>query len=174
MICLYNTENKGRLSLCFRRVNTEGRRPCGRYKNMDNTKDKGSFGELLVMLKTAEKGFAVCIPYGENHRYDLALEREGKFQRVQVKSLAPVEGKITLQLYTVQHNKDPNDVRQYKRVFYSASDVDTLAIVNTDTNDIYMIPYVDVDSKTAIILRTDRSMKMRKSNKARWADEYLW
>jgi hypothetical protein len=52
-------------------------------------KNKGSLAELIVAAKMIESGWLVLIPYGENARYDLVGEKDGKFIRVQVKYTTP-------------------------------------------------------------------------------------
>jgi hypothetical protein len=139
-----------------------------------NTKTKGSIGELLIMTQAVQRGYTVCVPYGDNQRYDLLLERNNEYIRVQVKCLEPIEGRITLATWTVVHNKDQDDARKYSRVRYNSKDVDMFAVVNARTHEVYMIPVNTIEHLASIILRTDRTIKYRKCNTARWADEYTW
>ena len=45
-------------------------------------KAKGSIAELQVSIDLMKRGWDVLIPYGENCRYDLVAEKEGKFIRI--------------------------------------------------------------------------------------------
>lgn len=139
-----------------------------------NTKTKGSYGELFIMAQAVNRGYTVCVPYGDNQRYDLLFERNGTYNRVQVKYLLPTDGKIKFSMWTVTHNKDVGDTRAYKRVRYTSEEVDTYAVMNADTHVVYMIPVRDVEHQSTITLRTDRTMQYRKCALARWADEYTW
>ncbi len=47
---------------------------------------RGEWAELCFMVRAAEKGLQVSKPWGEMARYDFAVERDGHFVRVQVKS----------------------------------------------------------------------------------------
>jgi hypothetical protein len=47
---------------------------------------RGEWAELCFMVRAAEKGLQVSKPWGETARYDFAVERDGHFVRVQVKS----------------------------------------------------------------------------------------
>lgn len=47
---------------------------------------RGEWAELCFMVRAAEKGLQVSKPWGETARYDFAVERDGHFARVQVKS----------------------------------------------------------------------------------------
>ena len=47
---------------------------------------RGEWAELRFMTRAAEHGLCVTKPWGETARYDFAVEHEGHFVRVQVKS----------------------------------------------------------------------------------------
>src|SRR5256886_12840991 len=47
---------------------------------------RGEWAELRFMRCAAEHGLCVTKPWGETARYDFAVEHEGHFVRVQVKS----------------------------------------------------------------------------------------
>ncbi|MBV8053132.1 MAG: hypothetical protein JOZ80_18235 [Acidobacteriaceae bacterium] len=47
---------------------------------------RGEWAELCFMTRAAEHGLCVTKPWGETARYDFAVERDGYFVRVQVKS----------------------------------------------------------------------------------------
>ncbi len=47
---------------------------------------RGEWAELRFMARAAEQGLQVSKPWGETARYDFAVECEGRFVRVQVKS----------------------------------------------------------------------------------------
>jgi hypothetical protein len=49
-------------------------------------KERGEWAELLFMAKAAALGFKLSKPWGDSAAYDVALERDGHFIRVQVKS----------------------------------------------------------------------------------------
>jgi hypothetical protein len=47
---------------------------------------RGEWAELCFMTRAAEHGLCVTKPWGETARYDFAVEHDGQFVRVQVKS----------------------------------------------------------------------------------------
>lgn len=51
-----------------------------------NTKRVGDLSELRLMHDLVRAGYLVSIPFGENHRYDLVIEKDGVFKSVQVKT----------------------------------------------------------------------------------------
>lgn len=53
---------------------------------IENHKLRGEWAELVFMERAKELGFGVSFPWGESSRYDVGLEWEGRYMRVQVKS----------------------------------------------------------------------------------------
>jgi hypothetical protein len=51
-----------------------------------HAKRRGEWAEMVFMTRAAEHGFCVTKPWGEMSSYDFAVEHEGCFARVQVKS----------------------------------------------------------------------------------------
>lgn len=50
-----------------------------------NNKDKGNIGESRVITFALQRGYDVLIPFGDNLKYDIVIDRNGKFERIQVK-----------------------------------------------------------------------------------------
>ena len=50
-----------------------------------NSKEKGNIGEGLALAEFAKRGIQVSIPFGDNARYDLIAEFNGKLNKIQVK-----------------------------------------------------------------------------------------
>ena len=67
----------------------EGKTPAGKtkrdFRGRKNSKRVGELAELAFMYKAASLGFCVLKPYGDSERYDIAVESDGRFVRVQVK-----------------------------------------------------------------------------------------
>lgn len=55
-------------------------------KPFDTPKERGEWAEMRFMARAAEHGFRVSKPWGESARYDFAVEANGHFLRIQVKS----------------------------------------------------------------------------------------
>jgi hypothetical protein len=65
-----------------------------------NYKRRGEWVELLFMTVAAGLGFTVAKPFGESARYDVIVEHDGRFLRIQVKSTSLWVGSCYLcQLY---------------------------------------------------------------------------
>ena len=54
--------------------------------SIKHPKVRGEWAELRFMARAAEQGLQVIKPWGETARYDFAVDHEGRFVRVQVKS----------------------------------------------------------------------------------------
>lgn len=54
--------------------------------NFRNQKRRGEWAEMRFMARASEHGMTVTKPWGDSARYDLVVECEGGFLRVQVKS----------------------------------------------------------------------------------------
>lgn len=50
-----------------------------------NSKDKGNIGESLALSEFVKRNITVSIPFGDNARYDLIAEFNGKLNKIQVK-----------------------------------------------------------------------------------------
>jgi len=57
-----------------------------RGSKIKDHKQRGEWAELSFMARAAERGLRVSKPWGDSARYDFAVEHQGKFLRVQVKS----------------------------------------------------------------------------------------
>ena len=51
-----------------------------------NSKMKGQLSEARTLYEFQKYGVPVCVPWGDNERYDLIAEFDGKFNRIQVKT----------------------------------------------------------------------------------------
>lgn len=47
-----------------------------------NTKTKGNIGEAVVLSEFVKRGTQVSIPFGDNARYDLIAEFNGKLNKI--------------------------------------------------------------------------------------------
>ena len=54
--------------------------------DIKDDKQRGEWAEMCFMQRAAEQGLRVTKPYGDSAHYDFAVEHNGRFLRVQVKS----------------------------------------------------------------------------------------
>lgn len=55
-----------------------------------NSKNKGIVTEIETILAFVRLGYPVLIPYGDNERYDYAVDVKGKFVKIQSKTARPL------------------------------------------------------------------------------------
>jgi hypothetical protein len=95
-----------------------------------NHKLRGEWAVLVFMARVKEMGFGLVRPWGESSRYDVGVEWEGRYMRVQVKST----------IYKVGHayvcnTRADNDYRPY-----TVRQIDFLAAYVIPSNVRYIVP----------------------------------
>jgi hypothetical protein len=79
-----------------------------------NSKQKGNLTELKCLSAFYELGYQCSIPYGENSRYDLIADIDGKLIRVQCKTSREIaEGVIEFACRSSRSNTQSNVQRKY-------------------------------------------------------------
>jgi hypothetical protein len=109
----------------------------GKTKNR-SYKRRGEWIELLFMTLAAARGFMVSKPWGDSSRYDVSLEQDGRFVRVQVKSTV---GRCYL---CALHGGD--------RRLYTTLEVDYFAIYVVPDGIWYIFPVKRLLGMTAVAL----------------------
>jgi len=79
-----------------------------------NTKRAGDVAELRVMCDLVRSGYGVAIPFGEDNRYDLIVEKDGVLSRVQVKSGRLRNGAIVFNCYSSHTHRGGASCRRYE------------------------------------------------------------
>ena len=101
----------------------QGRRVFANYKK------RGEWVELLFMTVAAGLGFIVAKPWGETARYDVIVENEGRFLRIQVKSTETCKEGCYL-----------CELRMFDNHLYVAGEVDYFAIYILPEDLWYIFP----------------------------------
>jgi hypothetical protein len=78
-----------------------------------NTKRVGDISELRVMCDLVRAGYLVSIPFGENHRYDLIIEKDFVLSRVQVKTGRLRNGAVIFNCYSSHSHRGGPTCRVY-------------------------------------------------------------
>ena len=97
---------------------------------IENHKIRGEWVELVFMERAKELGFEVLFPWGESSRYDVGLEWEGRYIRVQVKSTIYKIGNS----YVCNTRPDNDDEP------YTMEQIDYLAAYVIPENVWYIVP----------------------------------
>ena len=107
---------------------------------MAPTKQLGTIAELAVATDLASSGYPVLFPFGEDCNYDLAIERDGALERVQVKYSRSAGGVVPVRC--TSHSLTKGVVRQTKR--YTAAMIEWLAVYDATTQRCFYIPAAEL------------------------------
>jgi PD-(D/E)XK endonuclease len=117
-------------------------------------KEQGEWVEMQFMARAAANGFTVSKPWGDSSRYDFAIENEGRFQRVQVKSTSSRDG-ASYACNTIWSAPNGRSRR------YSAKDVDFFAIFVIPDEAWYIIPLAQLTRARTCFFLNPRNPKNR-------------
>ena len=114
-----------------------------------NSKKQGDVGMGLAIGWFAKMGYTVCIPLTDSQEYDLVIDRDGKLEKVQVKTTSHKNkyGNYRVELRVKGGNKSGTG----KTKKFDSSEVDSLFIV-TQENTQYFIPTEDTQAQSGITL----------------------
>ena len=130
----------------------------------DNPKAIGEQSEAMILARFLSKGEIVSIPFGNNQRYDLLLDRNGSFVRVQCKT-----GRIRKN--TVKFNCCSTSGGKSKKNYKGQADL--FAVYCPDNNSVYLVPVLDAPSVTCM-LRINTPKNKGKQKTIRYAEDYLF
>ena len=94
---------------------------------------------MAVASRLLKMGWNILFPFGENNRYDLVAERNGKFLRVQVKYITPRNGGLEINC------KSSNNWSVDK---YTAKQIDFIAAYDSNSDEIYFVPSAKFNSSS--------------------------
>ncbi len=121
---------------------------------MHSTHQKGVVGELEFSLHLMKKGFSVLTPIDPNSSYDLVIEKDNIFTRIQVKYCTPKNGVLRVELDRKKRTTKP----------YREREVDAMAAYDSVHHKFYLIPIKDIKSIGEIWLRVENSKSVQKKN----------
>jgi hypothetical protein len=126
--------------------------------------DVGVRTEAIVLAELVRRGYRVLLPFGHNQRYDLVLEIDGSFLRVQCKTGRLRDGCVVFRAHSVRSNTRKTVIRDYR------GDVELFIVHCVDTGGIYVIPIEDA-TRTQGTLRIDPAANGQ-AKRVRWARDY--
>lgn len=130
-----------------------------------DTKSIGELSELIVALSLSRVGYLVSKPFGENARYDLVIDKDGKLSRVQVKTGRLRNGAILFNTYSSHYHRHGGSCKPY------TSEVDFFGVYCPQLRSVYLIPIEDT-AKLSGTIRIDETKNGQHSH-VRWAQPYL-
>src|SRR5215218_9499892 len=93
----------------------------------------GQRTEAVVLAELVRRGHRVLVPFGVNHRYDLALDLGDRFLRVQCRTGRLRNGRILFNTESIRSNTRATVRRGYQ------GDVDLFLVYCPDTERVYAL-----------------------------------
>jgi hypothetical protein len=104
---------------------------------------------MAIMTALLAAGYDLYLPFGENTRCDLVIDREEGLLKVQCKTGRLRDGAIRFPVCsTYVHHRNP---RTPRRSYHG--EVDAFAVFCPETNGVYLIPIDDLPVKSSAYLR---------------------
>jgi len=129
-----------------------------------NSKAVGDITQSQVLAALLRRGKKVLMPFGDNSRYDLVVEEDGTFTRIQCKTGKIDRGAIVFAVASSQYH------RGGKRQSYQGQ-VDAFGVFCPDNQRTYIIPIRDLPLVREAKLRL-ASPKNSQVKGIRWAAQY--
>jgi PD-(D/E)XK endonuclease len=130
-----------------------------------NTKRVGDISELRVMCDLVEAGYLVSIPFGENHRYDLIIEKDFVLSRVQVKTGRLRKGVVLFNCYSSHTHRGGAATRMY------TGEVEFFGVYCPDTDCTYLLPLSEMPVQQGMLrVAPPRNGQIKG---LRWARNYI-
>ncbi|MBV8068142.1 MAG: hypothetical protein JO113_09195 [Candidatus Eremiobacteraeota bacterium] len=132
---------------------------------MRDTKSVGELSELIVALALTRVGYVIAKPLGENARYDLVIDRDGRLSRVQVKTGRLRNGAILFNTYSSHTHRKGVACRPY------TNEIDFFGVYCPELGSVYLIPIADTARLSGTI--RVKATKNGQCSQVRWAQPYL-
>jgi hypothetical protein len=131
-----------------------------------NTKQVGEISETAISLRLLKLGKSVSRPIGDNQRYDLVVDVDGKFQRLQVKTARIKKGCLVATTSRSTGKKGG----KYVKSAYTIDEIDGFAIYAPELDKCYFVPISD-KSQYEITLRLEAPAN-NQTKDIRWAKDF--
>lgn len=115
-----------------------------------NSKDKGNIGEAIILAEFVKRNIQVSIPFGDNARYDLIAEFNGKLNKIQVKycnQKITESGSISCPCASSTNHTTNKGLHGYE------NDVDFLAFYLVEWNVSLLVPIEKINGRRSINFR---------------------
>lgn len=115
-----------------------------------NNKMKGEFSETRVLYEFQKYNIPVSLPWGDNQRYDMIAEFNGKLNRIQVKTSNEEEnGAIKCYCRSSKNHTTNKKCDKY------IGEVDYFVFYNQTYDKLAIVPMEEIGEKSTITLRLE-------------------
>jgi len=118
-----------------------------------NKISKRDLSKAFVVARLLKEGYMVLEPFSENSKYDLVIDLEGKFVRIQVKT---IYYKNDLCVYEMICYSTTRKNKKYIKTKYTPHEVDFIIGYNSDKDEVYTFPIRDIAGRHQIVFRENR------------------
>jgi hypothetical protein len=141
----------------------------------EHTKLIGDRTTAMVLAHLLTKYESVCIPFGDNLRYDLLVDTGEKVLRIQCKTGRLRQGSVRFATvsYSYHHPSYVNGIREGKQINARhpyKGQADLFGVYCPETREVYLFP-VDEAGASTISLRVEPP-KNNQEKGVRWAADY--
>lgn len=126
-------------------------------------KSVGERSEGIIIAAFLRAGKTVLMPFGDNQRYDLVLDEDGSFVRIQCKTGRIIDGAVEFATSSTYAHRG-GQRRDY------IGQADRFAVYSPELDKVYIVPVVDV-GRSAARLRLELP-KNGQSKNIRLASDY--
>lgn len=112
-----------------------------------NTKTIGERTEAIILAEFLKAGYVVLLPFGDNQRYDLVIDVDGDFLRVQCKTARLIGHGARLVFQASSSHAHRGGPRRGYR-----GSADLFAVFSPDTCEVYIVP-VDAVGESDVSMR---------------------
>ena len=119
--------------------------------NMVNSKIKGNIAESRILYEFVQRGVPVSIPYGDNERYDMIAEFNGKLNKIQIKFCGQEsqDGSVVCMCYSTM-----TPLTERHKVSY-ANDVDFMAFFLYKWDVAILVPIQYIGTRMCLKVRKE-------------------
>lgn len=137
-------------------------------KPKHNTSRMGEITESIVLAKLIEIGYECLIPWGHDHRYDIAIDDDGKLIRIQCKTARYLE-EIGCIAFNTSITYARVGGKSHIRKGYKG-EVDYFGVYSPDTGKVYLVPIEDAP-ECSMHLRLQPARNNQQKG-VKWAKDY--
>lgn len=112
-----------------------------------NTNTKGRIAELIAITKYISLGYNVLQPVNKDGVYDIVIEKDGVFKKIQIKTARDLGDKYAVSFKSTSHNRKGNTVK-----YYDSKEIDIFVGVDIYTGRVFQILFSE-SNKSEIYLR---------------------
>lgn len=128
----------------------------------------GNIAEAHVLAALCDKFYTVLIPYGGGCRYDLLIDNDGQFTRVQCKNGCLRNGRILFKTCSVDRNWSGHSSKERS---YTADEIDAFGVYCPELGTVYLVPLKDcATSRVTLRINPPRNGQTKG---IRYASDYL-